>query len=155
MQCELCGFEEKLYRVKIEGTELKVCRSCALHGVILGAVEEPAAKEKPKPAAQKSAAEEPIEIIVLGFSKKIKNKRESLGLSQKDFAKMISEKESVVHKLESSELTPSIELAKKIEKLLNIRLIEKYAESMRAASKKAAGEEVTIGDFIRIRKRKK
>jgi uncharacterized protein (TIGR00270 family) len=153
MQCDLCGSEEKLYKARIEGTELNVCKGCAAHGVVLGEVKEPAEEvvEKKK-VIVKEPAEEVIQVIASDFSEKIRRKREELGLNQEDFAKKISEKESVVHKLETGELEPSISLAERLEKMFGIKLVEEYKEA-RGAIGKGKAEEVTIGDMIKIKRR--
>ena len=54
----------------------------------------------------------------------IRNKRDELGLKQEDFAKMLNEKESIIHKLETGEFKPSLKLAKKLEKKFGLKLIE-------------------------------
>ena len=93
-------------------------------------------------------------MVVDDFAEKIRIKREKLGLKQEDFAKKIGEKESVVHKLETGEFEPSLELAKKLEKVLNIKLIEEYEEEHKATTK-ATSIITTIGDLVKIRKRTK
>ena len=81
----------------------------------------------------------------------IKKKRESMGLSQKDFAIKLSEKESTIHHMENHTLEPNLALAKKLEKFLGIKLIEESKEEFDAPKqKKDMG--FTLGDFIKVRK---
>ena len=155
MNCELCGSEGRLYKIKIEGTELNVCRSCAKHGKIISSIAEPLPETKQKKFLPKEEPqEEVIQIIVPDFSEKIRKKREQLNLNQKDFAKKLSEKESVIHKLETGVLEPSIKLAGKLEHLLGIKLIEEQTAAYQKAETTKT-EEVTIGDLIKIKTRKK
>ena len=42
-----------------------------------------------------------LQVIVDDYAEKIKNAREKLGLKQKDFAKKINLKESLIHKIET------------------------------------------------------
>src|SRR3989338_4977363 len=63
------------------------------------------------------------------YSQLIKEAREKLGLRQDEFGIQISEKVSIVHKIESGHMTPSIQLAKKLQKLLGLRLDEKNNSS--------------------------
>ena len=152
MPCDICGSEEKLYHVVIEGTELQVCKSCSRFGKILKPVKEERKEEKKAEKIEEVHEKEVVEMIVSDFSSKIRKKREQLGLKQEEFAKKINEKESVIHKLETGEITPSLKLAKKLEKFLKIKLIEEYEEGSAIKIPKEKPEEMTIGDLIKIKK---
>ena len=54
--------------------------------------------------------------------------------------------------MESGEFKPSIPLARKLEKFLRIRLVDKYAEKHETRAKSPKGI-LTIGDLIKVRKR--
>ena len=95
---------------------------------------------------------EEVELLVENFNDLIKNSRESQGMTQKEFAKKINEKESIVHKIETGSIKPSIQIARKLEKTLNIKLIEKYQEEYKSTETKEP-EDLTIGDLIKIKKR--
>lgn len=151
MNCDMCGSNQSLVKALIEGTELIVCQNCAKFGKTLAPVQQEIPKQKPKKPIQVQEEPEIIETITSDFSQILKKKRESLGLKQEDFAKKINEKLSFVHKLENGELTPSIEKAKKFEKLLNIKLIEEYKDE-HIKTAKSSSTEVTIGDIIKIKK---
>ena len=126
-----------------------------LENKIIGPIKQPV-RETPKPVRRFEPVEEEkknvIWIVGSDFAEKIRKKREKLGLKQEDFAKRISEKESVVHKLETGEFTPSLKLARKLEVLLGIKLIESYEEEEKITAK-GETEEFTIGDVIKIKKR--
>ena len=94
--------------------------------------------------------EEKMELLVEDYSGIIKRKRESMGLSQKDFANRISEKESTIHKIETGSFEPNMDLARKLEKALGIKLVEHY-EEMHESSKKTASGGFTLGDFIKVK----
>ncbi len=150
----MCGSEEQLYVADIEGTRLNVCRKCANFGKIITPIRTAPAIKKHKKIIKKEEEPEPeiIRMVARDFSRKIRNAREKLGLKQKEFAKNIKEKESVVHKMETGELAPSLKLAEKLEKILGIKLIEEYEEKH---EKKAAtkAENLTIGDMIKIKRK--
>ena len=95
--------------------------------------------------------EEKIELLVEGCADLIKKKRESMGISQKDFAIKINEKESMIHKIETGIFRPSISLAKKLGKFLGIKLIEEHQET-HEKFKKPKEEGFTLGDFIKLDK---
>ena len=95
-------------------------------------------------------SEEKIEILVENFAQIIKLKRESRGLSQRDFANKINEKESVIHKIETGNYEPVLPLARKLEKFLGVKLVEEYIEdSQKFKENKEQG--FTLGDFINIK----
>ena len=83
------------------------------------------------------------------FPEKIREKREKLGLKQKEFAKFLAERESLVHKLESWEIMPSIELARKMERQLGIDLIEQ--KEISSQGMKAKTQAFTIGDVLKVK----
>lgn len=157
MQCEMCGSEAGLFRVSIEDAILNVCKNCSKYGKVLSKVkvEEPKKKKKEQKRLEKAKLQpekETIFVIISNYATKIKNKREKLGLKQRDFAKLINEKESLVSKLETGAVEPSIKLARKLEKFLKIKLVEEYEETGKRLPKTKSGS-VTIGDLIKVKKR--
>jgi len=127
----MCGRSSKdLVRAEIEGVEMIVCKDCARFGKILGHVKKKTFEKKiqqPKKMIQPKIEEEVL-VIRSDYPSVIKKAREKLGMKQSEFAKLLKEKESVIHKLETGEIEPSIGLARKLEKVLKVRLIEKYQE---------------------------
>ncbi|MDD5086868.1 MAG: multiprotein bridging factor aMBF1 [Candidatus Nanoarchaeia archaeon] len=152
MQCDLCGTEEEnLVSAIVEGTELNVCRNCARYGKI---VEKKIFSAEQNNNIRQITSKEPekqtIEVIVPDFADKIKKKREQLGIKQKDFAKKLSLKESLVHNLETGSFEPSIDIARKLERFLKIKLVEEY-EDKKTETMKLDSNEITIGDLIKIK----
>ncbi len=148
MNCEMCGAETSLVTAVVEGVELKVCKNCASFGQVL---KKPSKlKVTKKKIIPKKPQKELVEMIVDNYSKIIREKREKMGLKQKEFAKFLAERESLIHKMESGSYKPSIELAKKLEKQLGVTLvIEKEFEPQNL---KADKKTYTIGDMIKIKK---
>lgn len=148
-QCEICGKKDNLVSAIVEDSVLSVCKACSKYGNVITVKSSKPSQEPPKKII---TIEEPIEVIVPDFSLKIKNARESLKLKQEQLAKNLKEKTSLIHKLESGHLTPSISLAKKLESFLNIKLIEQYEEEKKQINIK--DEDLTIGDLIKIKDKK-
>ncbi len=142
--CEICGEERELIKSIVEGSLLNVCENCAKFGnaVIIKKIQE---EKKPI----RKFVNEVINIINPDYPILIKNSREKLGLKQKELALKINEKESLIHKLETGNLQPTILVAKKLEKLLNISLVELYQESHEALNLK--DDHLTIGDMLKLR----
>lgn len=142
----MCGKEEDLVRAFIEGSELDVCRGCAQYGKIIRAnyTQQSSKKVLPQQAQPK---EELVELIVDEYAEKIKHAREKLGLQQKELAVKLAERESLIQKMESSQMKPSLELARKLEKFLHITLVkEEKIEAVVPVHSKSST--LTLGDML-------
>ena len=144
MNCEMCGRKGELMRALVEGIELMVCSSCAGYGKRLQRVSLPI-KRPPQ------THREIQESVVADYASRIRKASEGLGKTQKEFASMIAEKESIVHHLETGSQEPDIRLARKLEKKLGIKLVEQEEEGAEGM-RKAAGRGLTLGDVIKMRK---
>ena len=142
MTCDMCGKDTKLFKVKIENAIMNVCEKCSKFGEILSEI----VKEEKEPI-KKKIEKEIIEIIKDGYGLMIKKAREKMGLKQEELAKKIKEKTSVIHKLENELIEPNLELAKKLEKFLRIKLIEYYEDKESKVESTDSGE-ITIGDLL-------
>lgn len=142
MYCEMCGKNvPKTQRVRVEDTILMLCDSCARFGKPLDpekkevrqvVIEKPSARTvstyvpKPmKPRVQKKTDQEDL-FIAPEYAQIIREAREKLSWTQEDLASKMLEKKNVLAKVERGELQPDMKLARKIEKLLDIKIIEKY-----------------------------
>lgn len=144
MGCDLCGKEGNLVRASVEGTELSVCVPCGKHGKIL---KRPITRHRP----QQVKKPEVIETVVDNYAQLIRHAREKKGMTQKAFANALNEKESIIQKMESGGFRPSIRLARKLERMLNITLVEAQEEQSSAAPQKSSGP-LTIGDLIKLKR---
>ena len=155
INCDLCGkVDEQLNRALIEGVELTVCSACSKFGKILAPVKRYSSKEQHKMmqrAQPQAPKEEKIDLIVENYSELIRKKRESMNLSQKDFASKLNEKESTIHKIETGTFEPSLAFAKKLEKFLGIKLVEEHQEK-HEKFKRGREQGYTLGDFIKLKK---
>ena len=156
INCDLCGkVEDNLVKTKIEGVELEVCSACSKFGKVIAPVHRPSPKEQHRQFQKQIKAqekEEKVEILIENYADLIKKKRESLGLSQKDFAARLNEKESTIHHIETGKLEPNLVLARKLERLLGIKIVEEYAENHETI-KKGKDTGFTLGDFINVKNR--
>ncbi len=144
MNCELCGRPANLERFEIEGTIMNVCSNCQSHGKTKAQVER---VERHKPILR----EESRQTIVENYSKLVKTAREQKGLKPKELAKQIAEKESILSQIESAKFKPSLKLASKLERALNIKLVEIVNTEVELEKKDS--KPLTIGDMITIKKR--
>ena len=153
INCDLCGkTEDNLNRAIIESVELNVCSGCSKFGKVIAPVKRYSPKEQHRMAQKAAPKEEKIELLAENYPEIIKKRREAMGLSQKDFALRISEKESTVHHIETGHFTPPIAMARKLEKILGVKLVEEHEERHEAPGKNRNEKGFTLGDFIKIKK---
>ncbi len=147
----MCGKGERLFKTKVEGTILNVCGGCSKFGKIIAPTKVAVSKKVKKAVVKEEEAKKEIVFaIVDDYDNRIKKAREAMGIKQEEFAKKISEKESLVHKIETGHFEPNISLAMKIERFLKIKLIEQYEESY-VGKKEAKDEGFTIGDILKTK----
>jgi putative transcription factor len=123
MYCEICGVKiEEPHEIEIDGVKLHVCNRCARHGIlILDRFTEGETKSEIRPGTRRSLQ---MGEISQGYAQLIRNAREERGWTQKELAKRINEKASLIGKMERGKMTPDDHVREKIEKLLGINLIE-------------------------------
>lgn len=146
MPCDLCGNSKVEFVCAIEGSEVTVCSNCSKYGEV---IRRTRVEGKPQLRRTVQKAPERIEEIVGNAAELIRKKRESLKMTQEEFAKKIQEKETTLHKWETGHLKPDFQTAKKLERMLGIKLITVLsAESQNQGKKESAG--LTIGDILKI-----
>lgn len=143
MGCDMCGKDGELFSAHIEGTEMQVCRTCSQYGTSVRKII--IKKIAPK---QKFEAQESIEIVMKDYAYKIRYAREKKMLTQEDFAKQLNVKLSHLQGMENGKIKPSVVLAKKLEKLLHIPLVDVLREE-EFTQKQDKTEGFTFGDFIK------
>ena len=93
--------------------------------------------------------------IVSNYAQLIRSAREAKQMKQEDFAKFLNEKESILAKWESGSLKLRLDVARKLEKVLGVKLLEKdESEEIKLDNKKKVADGFTLGDFVKVRKRK-
>ncbi len=159
--CEMCGRSGNLVSAAIEGVPLTVCDACARYGTVnrssstrLSNFSHGRTTSQQKYSSPPST--KPEYRVIDSYSSLVRTAREKRGMTQKDFALLLQEKESFIGKWESGALKPDLETAKKLQKILNITLItldEDVTNSEKIERNKST--ELTVGDFIKIRPAKK
>jgi len=169
MQCEMCGetIRGSPKLVRVEGAELSVCSKCEKFGTEVQQVRRTdlraslkGSAARPAPAggaAQVRYKRDMFDFmegeIVDDYAVRIRNARMEKGLSQKDLAMQMKEKEHLIRKIENSELIPEDDVRKKLEKALGIRLID--APVIDDEKKVSSKLSPTLGDLTIIRKARK
>ncbi|KLK87460.1 XRE family transcriptional regulator [Methanoculleus sediminis] len=163
MQCELCGapIVGPSKTIQIEGAELCVCARCAKHGT---EVQQPrrkgAPQTKPGLAGPQAPRRRPRDVfdlmegeLVDDYADRIRAAREEKEWSTLDLARAIKEREILVKKIEKGDLIPEDDVRKKLEKALNIRLIDSAEDSISTGG--PGRVTMTVGDVISFKKSRK
>ncbi len=156
MNCELCGKETShTVTVNIENSEIEVCEACKSYGkeVFSKGKSDSSQKQilqrirsKKRTSSKTGLDEADKKELALDYSERIERARIENDFTQEELAKKINEKKSVIAKLERSDMRPSDDLRKKLEKTLDIELMEKIEST---PTKKTEGSDgLTIGDLI-------
>lgn len=134
---------DKLVKIELEGSIVEVCERCVKFG------RRVVEKREYKPTRRKSKGLK-IEELIPGYGSLIKSYREKIGLTRKEFAERLAEKESVIKRVEEEKMEPTEELRRKIERFLRISLLKKYEEKVRLREKKKKLE-LTVGDVVELK----
>jgi len=160
MRCEICGvsIEGKPLRTKIDGSVMEVCENCSKFGKIQKTPPKPRNILRKKPTQQNKKIQhrkrdEPTEELIENYNIIIRKKREDKNWSREDLGSKINEKVSVINRLESGKMVPDIRLAKKLENILKITLIEKFEDFDLEAFKNSSSNGPTLGDIVKIKKK--
>ena len=163
MRCEVCGQEirgQPYYRI-IEGGRMTVCGICAKFSDKEWDPRMPKAQPRRRRSASRAQPRRRTDIeiaesteLVDDYGSLIRRTRQKKGLSVEDFAKMLSEKESVIKKLEKEQLNPTMALIRKVERALGVTLIEEAEVGSAAVLTRPMGPR-TLGDMIKLKTEEK
>ena len=145
----MCGSEQpSLTTVKVEGAELQLCDDCKEFGTEVRTESSSSASAKYSTSSSGGTGSgsgtsgsgsggsgggssrrrrdmfDDMDEIVADYDQRIREARESRGLSQEDLAKSLNEKASLIRKLERGDMLPSDDVRAKLERGLEISLVE-------------------------------
>ncbi len=148
--CEMCGRFGELVTADVEGVPLQVCAGCSKYGQIRHKGSTPFQHVRRFSAPVREVAE----YAVRGdFAFLLRREREKRKLTQEEFAKLLQEKESIFASWEQGTIKPLVDTARRLEKILGISLVVKEEIEDAKLDKSGKKEELTLGDFVKIRKR--
>lgn len=149
--CDICGKGQVRAQIQVEGAKLLACASCMKSGKILHRFQDEdeggggvVAERAPSP--ELGGGEE----IADDWGKIIKAARDRAHLPLAVVAERINEKESYLDAIETGRLMPSLQVARKLEKELGVRLVERSGSSV-APSAAAAPSRLsapTLADML-------
>ncbi|MCK9152123.1 multiprotein bridging factor aMBF1 [Methanobacterium alcaliphilum] len=152
MRCEICGKKimGQPIKTKIDGSVMNVCNDCSKFGKIQ---RQPTRPTKPRAIQRPPRREKPTYEVLEEYNNIVREAREKKGWSRENLAEKIYEKVSVINRIESGRMSPDIKLARKLERILNITILEKLEDTQSEEFKASSLKGATIGDIARIKKK--
>ncbi|ERG99206.1 MAG: TIGR00270 family protein [Haloquadratum sp. J07HQX50] len=171
-QCEMCGKEQpSLTTVKVEGAKLQLCDDCKEFGTEVKTETSSTASTKystsnsgSTSSSSGSSASSPsqsgststsrqdmfdsMDEIVGDYDDRIREARENRSLSQEDLADSLNEKASLIRKLERADILPPDGVRKKIERKLDLSLVE-GGETEENEWSGGSSTTTTLGDVVK------
>jgi putative transcription factor len=159
MQCELCGIESaECKKALVEGVKLMVCPGCLRHGKVLhenvdGVIDvKKAILRRAERARRADVYEKMTTELVPDWSHRIREARVQKGLNREELGFRIGERIVTISKIENGDLRPSDEIVKKLEKELDISLMEEVKPVV-TPCKSYTGHVLTLGDLLKTKKK--
>ncbi len=162
MPCEMCGNEAPLKTAIIEGTEMRVCPNCLDFGhekttapevtkrskIAKGAQNRAQAKKKKR---SRDVYEDNPEVLAEDYGQRVQKARQQQDLTVEELSNQLNEKRSLISKVEAQDHHPSDDLVKKLERKLNIELMEQPEATHREKAGGGGGKSgpVTLGDLLK------
>lgn len=166
----MCGSDQaSLKTVKVEGAELQLCDDCAEFGTEVRTESTSSASTKYSTSSSSGSDSsrssgsssssssskrrrrdmfDDMDEIATDYDDRIRQARESRGLSQEELAQSLNEKASLIRKLERGDIMPPDSVRKKIERKLDISLVE--GESDDDSEWSGGGSTTTtLGDVVK------
>ena len=170
-QCEMCGAERaSLTTTKVEGAELELCDDCKEFGTEVRTQSSSSTSTKYSTSSSGSSSKssgskssggsggggrsrrrdmfDDMDEIAGDYDERIRGAREGRGMSQEDLANELNEKVSLIRKLERGDILPSDDVRKKLERKLDITLVE-GAESDDSEWSGGGSTTTTLGDVVK------
>lgn len=147
--CDLCGRSGADKIALVEGARVTACDNCASLGEVVDEVEEPISRRE---VLVKREKKEKIAEVMEEIRQVVREEREKRQWSQEEFGKKINESASLVKRIEHGYIPP-MKIARKIERLLNVTLVESVDVEEEDMRSEGPEKGTTLGDVIVIRKK--
>jgi putative transcription factor len=176
VQCEMCGTETgSPTTIKVEGAELEVCDDCTEFGTAVRTEDTSSTSTKYSTSASSGTSSssggstggttstggggggssrrdmfDEMDEVAQDYDQRIRDARESSGLSQEELADQLNEKASLIRKLERGNVLPSDDVQRKLERGLDISLSAggSAGDDEEWEGSSAHGE-TTLGDVVK------
>jgi putative transcription factor len=172
-QCEMCGKEQAaLTTTKVEGAELELCDDCKEFGTEVRTESSSSSSSKYSTSSSSGTAKsgssgssgsgssssggsrrrrdmfDDMDEVAGDYDDRIRQARESRNWSQEDLANELNEKASLIRKLERGDILPSDDVRTKLERELDISLVEGVDDDEEEWSS-GSSTTTTLGDVVK------
>ena len=155
LYCEVCGrpIKGQGHRVLLDGAEVIVCDDC--YAKLVKSNRAVPVTRKPQrvtaPPRPRRTGTEMLEVVD-DYPEVIRRAREQRGWTTAVLAQKLRVSEDLIRRIEGGKVKPTIDLAKKMEALLKVKLLQpvEYEESEEA--KGPAPDTLTFGDVAVVRR---
>jgi len=152
MQCELCGRECECRPAIVDKVKMMLCPGCVRHGEVIKEVTPP----KPQKPIMARIKRPPVKDVYKDMNKElvndwniiIKDARKKKGLTREQLGFKIGERTVTIAKIENGDLKPSDKVVSKLEKELDVKLLE-VVERVPSNLSTSGSKGLTLGDFIK------
>ena len=167
MECEVCGREiyGRANRAVIDGARLFVCASCVQHSTSSWRDESKATAsmvKRPRGARGGIGKRKPPSILYENleladdYGIRIRKGRQSLKLNHEEMSRKTGVKISVLQKLEMQKIVPDLDLTRRLERFLKVKLFKLPPETSEPVVKVVTEESaLTLGDIVAMRQQQK
>lgn len=160
MECEMCGKTTGTRRYSVSGTIMRLGLCCAKYGEELDA---PAPAQGSQAAIQRGLerrasrnqaprVQEPEWDLVDDFGHRVRQARERKNMTKEQLGNKVSARMPQLNAIESGNLRPSDDLARRLERALGITLLEAYDKGpgqKLSGLAKTPAKARTIGDLLK------
>ncbi len=158
-ECELCGRDCECRPALVDGVRMMLCPGCMRHGQGLPEIQRPTGESSSgallsriKRPKVKDVYKDMDKELVSDWNERVKTARQKKGISREDLGFKIGERTVTIAKIENGDLRPSDQVVKKLEKELDITLVEEIKNAA-PLSHGSHGRGLTLGDFIKTEKK--
>ncbi|MEM1927697.1 MAG: multiprotein bridging factor aMBF1 [Acidilobaceae archaeon] len=153
--CEICGKSvEKTVRARVDEAELRICPACLERlGRRAVVVREEKRETPPRQLTRQTSRARSVESLDLveGYGDLVRRAREKRGLTVEALAQRLRVSAEVVRRIESEKYKPPIDLAKRIERVLGVKILVATEEEP-LLEEKPYSRGATLGEVVVVRR---
>jgi putative transcription factor len=158
LYCELCGMPivGRPYYAEVDGVEMVLCASCYLKLTRSGRAKPLRRPSRPRSVSIPQRRRERVIVeyeLVDDYDERIRSGRQAKGFTLAELAQKLRISESLLRKIEQGKMKPNIDLARRIERILGVKLLVPTEEPEEPGGG-GLPEYPTFGDIVVIRKDK-